>query len=207
MGGTIFDGGDSTSTAGSGGYLCGGSGGSSGIMAMMALAQAAEAVEDQTHAGNILDPAPGGDGGGGAYGGGGGGGGRARRPMAFLGAAVGGMAVLAVAVAPQERSGLSSLAVMEEMVGLAAAQASESAPRSIRTANLDSRAASEEVATAVVVAAGVERWEAPSSIKAVQLCPQQHVHPQRCGQGGGRSRFVSPDRASNGGDSGAAIFS
>ena len=93
----------------------------------------------------------------------------ARRPMAFPGAAVGGMAVLAVAVAPLDRTGLSSQAVMEEMVGLAAAQASGSAPKLIRTANPDSRAASEEVATAVVVAAGVELWEAPSSIKAAQL--------------------------------------
>jgi len=93
----------------------------------------------------------------------------APRPMAFPGAAVGGMAVLAAAAAPQDRTGLSSLAVMEEMVDLAVAQASGSAPRLIRTANPDSRAVSEGVATAVVVAEGVELWEAPSSIKAVQL--------------------------------------
>lgn len=75
-GGTVFDGGGDTSTAGSGGYLCGGSGGSSGNNGHDGTCPGGGGGGGPDHAGNILDPAPGGDGGGGAYGGGGGGGGK-----------------------------------------------------------------------------------------------------------------------------------
>jgi hypothetical protein len=56
---------------------------------------------------------------------------------------------------------------MEEMVDLAAAQASASAPRLISTANPETEAVSEEVVTEVAVVVGVELSEAPSSIKVV----------------------------------------
>src|SRR5579862_6101380 len=84
-------------------------------------------------------------------------------------AAVAATAGLAAAGGPQEHSRRSSLAVMEEMADLAAAQASASAPVLICTALPETGGVSEGVETAVAVAAGVELSEAPSSIKAVQL--------------------------------------
>ena len=84
-------------------------------------------------------------------------------------AAVAATAGLAGAGAPQEQSSLPSLALMEEMADLAAAQASASAPALICTALPETGVVSEGVVTAVAVAAGVELSEAPSSIKAVQL--------------------------------------
>ena len=93
----------------------------------------------------------------------------APRPTALSGAAVEGMAVMAVAGAPQGRTGLSSVAVMEEMVDLAVVQASGSAPKLIQTALPESQAVSEEPATAVVAEVGVELSEARSSIKAALL--------------------------------------
>jgi hypothetical protein len=77
---------------------------------------------------------------------------KASTPKASPGAAVVVMAVLAGAA--QDPNGLSSVAVMEEMEDSAAAQASASVPTLTCTANPDSRAVSEEVATAVAVAAG-----------------------------------------------------
>jgi hypothetical protein len=84
-------------------------------------------------------------------------------------AAVVEMEVLAAAVAPQDPIGLSSVAVMEEMVDLEAAQASASVLTLISTANPETLAVSEEVATAVAVAVGAELSEARSSTKAVSL--------------------------------------
>ena len=85
------------------------------------------------------------------------------------GAAVVATADLAVVVVVQGRSGLSSVALMEEMVDLAAAQASASAPTLIRTALPETRALSAEVVTAVAVAVVAEPSEAPSSMTAVRL--------------------------------------
>ena len=92
---------------------------------------------------------------------------KASTSRAILGAAVVVMAVLAAAVAAQGPSGLSSVAVMEEMVDLEEAQASASAPTLMSTANPETRAVSVEVATAVAVAVEAEPWEAPSSINPV----------------------------------------
>jgi len=84
-------------------------------------------------------------------------------------AAVVATAVLAGAVAAQGRSGLSSVAVMEGMVDMAAAQASEWAPTLICTANLETRPLSEEVVTAVAAAVEAEVSEAPSSMRVVRF--------------------------------------
>src|SRR5215831_13294947 len=70
---------------------------------------------------------------------------------------------LAVVVVVRGRSSLSSAAVMEEMLDLAAAQALEWAPTLICTANPETRPLSEEAVTAVVVAVEAELSEAPSS--------------------------------------------
>src|SRR5437899_3898381 len=85
------------------------------------------------------------------------------------GAAVVATAVLAAEVAAQGRSGPSSVALMEEMVDLAAAQASAWAPTLIRTALPETRPLSEEAVTAVAVAVGAELSEAPSSMTAVRF--------------------------------------
>src|SRR3954468_17891691 len=77
-------------------------------------------------------------------------------------------AVLAVAVLVQGRPGLSSVALMEEMVDLAAALASVWAPTLIRTALLETEAPSEELVTVVAVAAEAELSAAPSSMTAVR---------------------------------------
>jgi hypothetical protein len=83
-------------------------------------------------------------------------------------AAVVEMAVLAAAVALQDPIGRSSVAVMEEMVDLEAAQASASGPTLTSTANPETLAVSEEVATVVAVAVGEEPSEARSSTRAVR---------------------------------------
>jgi len=77
-------------------------------------------------------------------------------------------AVLAGAVAPQERTGPSSVAVGEEMVDLAVAVVSALVPTSIATALPDRAAPSEEAATAVAVAEVAVLWEAPSLMTAAQ---------------------------------------
>jgi len=78
------------------------------------------------------------------------------------------MADLAAAVVVQGRSGLPSVAVMEEMVDLAAAQVSAWAQTLIRTVNPETRRHSEEVVTAVAVAVEAELSAAPSSMTAVR---------------------------------------
>jgi hypothetical protein len=87
--------------------------------------------------------------------------------LARFRAAVVATPVLAAEVVPQGSTGHSPTVLMEGMADLAAAPASASAPLLIRTGNPEIRAVSEEVVTAVAVAAGVELSEAPSSIKAV----------------------------------------
>ena len=86
-----------------------------------------------------------------------------------LGAAAVATAGLAEEEPPQECSGLISLALMEEMVDLAAVQALASAQKLMSTALPETGAVSEEALTAVAVAVAVELSEAPSSIKAVSL--------------------------------------
>jgi|SRR5215469_2191122 len=92
----------------------------------------------------------------------------AARALAIWGAEMAATAALVEAVARQERTGLSSVEVMEEMVDLAAAQASALAPTLIHTALPETAALSEEAVTVVAVAVEAELSEAPSSMTAVR---------------------------------------
>ncbi len=128
--------------------------------------------------------------------------------LARWGAEMVATADLAAAVLLPGRHGPSSVALMEEMVDLAAAQASASAPRLIRTALPVTKALSEEVVTAVAVAVEAELSEAPSSMTAVRSIVRNSTFTGNdVDRGEGGVNDTGTDRASKGADAGAAIFS
>ena len=156
----------------------------------------------------ILTPEAASDGADGAYGGGGGEAAPVSTYDNFRGAEVAAMAVLAAEGVPQGRTGLSLVARMEEMVDLAAAQASAWAPTLIRTALPETAGRFGGGGNGSCCGGGGGALGGAIFKSGRYSCdPQQHLHPQRCGQGRGRSRPYGTDRANNGGDSGAAIFS
>ena len=122
-------------------------------------------------------------------------------------AAVVAMADLAVAVAPQERTGLSSVAVMEEMADLAAAQASEWAPKLISTANPETEAPFGGSGNGSCCGGGGGALGgAIFNDSGTVFIRNSTFTGNDVDRGEGGSQ-IGTDRASNGADAGAAIFS